>query len=140
LVFFQGLIINFIIFRLKKQVNILKTDLKFVKQNFKDLPIQNHHFYELMQHQIIRIATLGVTGFDSPVAFNSVEEAIEKVKSLDSKQMLELFKRGNKALWERNTAYHEWNKILPLIDPDYREVDITKLVKQYHSEFIHYEH
>lgn len=77
---------------------------------------------------------------DEFISFNSVEEAIEKVRSLDSKQMLELFKRSNKALWERNTAYHEWNKILPLMDPDYRELDVTKLIKQYHSEFIHYEH
>jgi cytochrome c peroxidase len=68
---------------LKKQVNILKTDLKFVKQNFKDLPIQNHHFYELTQHQIIRIATLGVTGFDSPVAFNSVEEAEFSIEGIE---------------------------------------------------------
>ncbi|MDN4012116.1 cytochrome c peroxidase [Chryseobacterium gambrini] len=68
---------------LKKQINILKTDLKFVHQNFKDLPIQNHHFYELMQHQIIRIATLGVTGFDSPVAFNSMNEAKDGIKGIE---------------------------------------------------------
>ena len=37
---------------IKKQVRILKTDIKFIRQNFKDLPIQDHHFYELMQHQI----------------------------------------------------------------------------------------
>ncbi|TAF45449.1 MAG: cytochrome-c peroxidase [Sphingobacteriales bacterium] len=61
--------------KLTKEVNILKTDLNFIKQTFKDLPVQNHHFYELIQHQIIRIATLGITGFDSPVAFNSISEA-----------------------------------------------------------------
>jgi hypothetical protein len=77
---------------------------------------------------------------DEFILFNSVEEAIEKVKSLDDKQVVDLFRRGNKALWERNTAYHEWNKILPLMDPDYKEVDVNKLVHQYHSEFIHYEH
>lgn len=60
---------------LKKQVDILKTDLFFIKMNFKDLPVQEHHFYELIQHQIIRITTLGITGFDSPVAFNSINEA-----------------------------------------------------------------
>jgi cytochrome c peroxidase len=47
----------------------------FVKKTIKDLPIQDHHFYELVQHQIIRIAALGITGFDSPVAFQSIEEA-----------------------------------------------------------------
>jgi cytochrome c peroxidase len=68
---------------LKKQVSILKTDLKFVQQNFKDLPIQNHHFYELMQHQIIRIAALGITGFDSPVAFNSIDEANNAIDGIE---------------------------------------------------------
>jgi hypothetical protein len=77
---------------------------------------------------------------DEFILFNSVEEAIEKVKSLDDKQVVDLFRRGNKALWERNTAYHEWNKILPLMDPDFKEVDVNKLIYQYHSEFIHYEH
>ena len=36
-----------------------------------------------MQHQIIRIATLGVTGFDSPVAFNSVEEAEFSIEGIE---------------------------------------------------------
>ena len=59
---------------LKVQVAILKTDLLFVRKNLRDLPIQNHHLYELLQHQIIRNATMGITGFDSPVAFASILE------------------------------------------------------------------
>jgi cytochrome c peroxidase len=68
---------------LKKQLHVLKTDLKFIGQNFKDLPIQNHHFYELMQHQIIRIAAQGITGFDSPVAFNSIDEAKYAIEGIE---------------------------------------------------------
>ena len=68
---------------LKKQVRILKTDLKFIRENFKDLPIQKHHFYELIQHQIIRIATLGITGFDSPVAFKSIEESKYAIEGIE---------------------------------------------------------
>jgi cytochrome c peroxidase len=60
---------------LKKQIKILITDLQFVKKNSNDLPFQDHHFYELIQHQFIRIATLGITGFDSPVAQLSIQEA-----------------------------------------------------------------
>lgn len=60
---------------LKKQAKILSTDLLFIKNNIRNLPIKDQHFYELVQHQIIRIATLGITGFDSPVAFQSLEEA-----------------------------------------------------------------
>lgn len=73
---------------LKKQVRILKTDLKFIKQNFKDLPVQNHHFYELIQHQIIRIAALGITGFDSPVAFSSIEEAKNSIEGIEEFYLL----------------------------------------------------
>ena len=68
---------------LKIQVSILRTDLKFIQQNFKDLPVQNHHFYELMQHQIIRIAAQGITGFDSPVAFNSIDEAKNAIEGIE---------------------------------------------------------
>jgi cytochrome c peroxidase len=60
--------------KLKSEIEILKTDLLFVKNNLKDFPIQNHHLYELLQHQIIRTATMGITGFDSPVAFLSIKE------------------------------------------------------------------
>jgi len=73
---------------LKKQVRILKTDLKFIKQNFKDLPVQNHHFYELIQHQIIRVAAQGITGFDSPVAFNSINEAKNTIEGIEEFYLL----------------------------------------------------
>ena len=68
---------------LKKQTKILSTDLLFVKKTIKDMPIQDHHFYELVQHQIIRIAALGITGFDSPVAFQSIEEANFSLSGID---------------------------------------------------------
>ena len=59
---------------LQSQVAIVKTDLLFVRKNLRDLPLQDHHLYELLQHQIIRNATMGITGFDSPVAFASILE------------------------------------------------------------------
>ncbi|HAI84419.1 MAG TPA: cytochrome-c peroxidase [Chitinophagaceae bacterium] len=58
-----------------EQINILKTDISFIKKNLQYLPIQDHHIYELIQHQLIRTATLGIVGFDSPIAQLSIEEA-----------------------------------------------------------------
>ena len=75
---------------------------------------------------------------DEYILFNSVEEAIEKVKSLSEADIENLFKRGNRALWERNTAYHEWNKILPLMDPDFKPIDVPTLLRTYHSEYYSY--
>ncbi|MDN5202663.1 cytochrome c peroxidase [Fulvivirgaceae bacterium BMA10] len=37
--------------------------------------LQDRHIFEASRYELIRIFTLGVTGFDSPVALNSIEEA-----------------------------------------------------------------
>jgi cytochrome c peroxidase len=109
--------------KLKSEIEILKTDLLFVKNNLKDFPIQNHHLYELLQHQIIRTATMGITGFDSPVAFLSIREtnnslegiqqyfavfckknevkSIEKCNKLISKSQAYLIKNNNFDIFNR---------------------------------------
>jgi cytochrome c peroxidase len=113
------------IIELKKQVRILKTDLNFIKQNLKDLPIQNHHFYELMQHQIIRIATLGITGFDSPVAFNSIQETIYSLEGIEeyytlycdinkqktNSELLILFKNAKQFI-TKNNDFDTFNRLV----------------------------
>ena len=109
---------------LKKQVRILKTDLKFIRQNFKDLPIQNHHFYELIQHQIIRIATQGITGFDSPVAFNSIHEAQNALDGIEefylmfceiNKQQIDSsiikISKISKEYIDKNTDFNTFNRL-----------------------------
>jgi cytochrome c peroxidase len=109
---------------LVKQIKILKTDLKFVQQNIKDLPIQEHHFYELIQHQIIRIAALGITGFDSPVAFNSITEAKHAIEGIEefysmyidfnkqkpNSDLNSLFKNA-KAFLDSNNDFNSFNRL-----------------------------
>lgn len=80
--------------KLKSEIEILKTDLLFVKNNLKDFPIQNHHLYELLQHQIIRTATMGITGFDSPVAFQSIQETNNSLEGIQ--QYFAAFCKKNK--------------------------------------------
>lgn len=72
---------------------------------------------------------------DEYVIFNNVEEGVEKIKSLSEKQKQDLFERGRRAVWERNTAYHEWNKILPSMDPDFVPQDVPTILQKYHSEY-----
>lgn len=110
---------------LKKESRILKTDLNYIKINFKDLPIQNHHFYELMQHQFIRIATLGITGFDSPVAFNSIPEAKYAIEGIEENyikyceinaqkvnlQFINLLKSSTKFL-SNHTDFNSFNRLV----------------------------
>lgn len=53
----------------------LQTDFRFVKNQLSDLPLADRHIYEAIQHQIIRVAVLGLAGFDSPIAQKGIEES-----------------------------------------------------------------
>lgn len=64
------------------EVNLLLTDLRFVKANMQHNAILVRHARELVQHQLIRIATLGITGFDAPVSFASLREASDALKGI----------------------------------------------------------
>lgn len=77
---------------------------------------------------------------DEIIIFNTIEEAVEKVNYYNSnpEEYNKLLKRGQKAVWGRNTAYHEWDKILPLIDPDYVPVNPIDIIKKYHEDSIPY--
>jgi cytochrome c peroxidase len=70
------------------EVRLLKGDLKFAQNNFAQITLLNRHLHEAIQHQFIRIATLGITGFDSPISFAALPEAQASLKGIQ-----ELFNR-----------------------------------------------
>ena len=115
---------------LKKQNKILITDLLFIKKTIQNLPIQDHHFYELMQHQLIRIAVLGITGFDSPVAFKSIEEAKYSLEGMNEWYRLYCNKTGkalNKALLiQMNNAI-----LFTVKNNNFNEFDRLEFIKGY---------
>jgi hypothetical protein len=71
------------------------------------------------------------------IIFNSIDEAKAKIDYYNSnpKEYNKLFHNGKRALWNRNTCYHEWDKILPFIDKDYKPKDIIKLLKTKHGKY-----
>lgn len=60
---------------LHNEIQLLLTDLRFIRYNLPIQPLLDRHAQELLQHQLIRIIAFGLTGFDSPIAFNSIPEA-----------------------------------------------------------------
>jgi|TARA_B100000073_G_C23735887_1_gene572150 hypothetical protein len=74
---------------------------------------------------------------DEMILFNSVDDAIEKINYYNSnqKEYDKLLHNGKRALWNRNTAYHEWNKILPNMDEDFKPLDVIKLLKEKHGDY-----
>jgi len=70
------------------------------------------------------------------VLFNSVDEAVDKIKYLDNNQTeyKKIKEAGKRKLWNSNTVYHQWDTILHKIDPDYKKIDVIKLLKEKHGE------
>jgi cytochrome c peroxidase len=60
---------------IRNEIQLLLTDLRFVRYNLPIQPLLDRHAQELLQHQLIRIVAFGLTGFDSPLALNSISEA-----------------------------------------------------------------
>ena len=59
---------------LKRSVNITSARLKLIKKNYL-LKLKNYHLIWLLRDQITRIATTGITGFDSPALNQSLKES-----------------------------------------------------------------
>jgi len=68
---------------LSNEIKILQTDLRFVKSNMQHNAILPHHAAEIIQHQLIRIAALGITGFDAPLSQLSLPETISSLQGLN---------------------------------------------------------
>lgn len=67
------------------------------------------------------------------VVFNSVDEAIEKMKFLENNPLEynRIFENGKQKLWSQNTALHEWDKIMQEIDKDYKRVEVNDILAKY---------
>jgi cytochrome c peroxidase len=76
---------------LNRAINVTRDRLKLIKENLS-LKLKDYHIIWLLREQIVRIATTGITGFDSPVLSQSLLESkyayntlIEIVKMNESK-------------------------------------------------------
>ena len=61
---------------LSNEIKLLQTDLRFMRSNMEYNTISANHIQEIIQHQFIRIAALGITGFDAPLSKLSLQEAV----------------------------------------------------------------
>lgn len=64
------------------EIKLLQGDLRFAVTNLEAQHILPTHIYEMVQHQIIRISAMGITGFDAPLSKYSLTEAIASLKGV----------------------------------------------------------
>jgi len=128
---------------LMQQLGILSANLIRLKKVSHSNELTDAHVFDAMRVEVYRIITLGITGFDSPVAFNSLPEAevslgtIEKYyrvysqnKSVsNAKAVYAILGKGKKYLKENNNfnAFDRAYFIKEIANPLSKELHKTQI-------------
>ncbi|MCS7019938.1 MAG: cytochrome c peroxidase [Cytophagales bacterium] len=67
---------------LNEQVNALIVNIKHLKYTAEHNTFTDAHLWDALHLQLFRIAAMGIAGFDSPVAFLSIEEAAASLEGI----------------------------------------------------------
>ncbi len=87
----------------EKHAHLVANRLNLIKTNISFNHLRTYHFLWLFRKSIIRLALTGITGFDSPVLENSIEESKIVYQSL--KTYLSIFKDT----FKNAQLYGKWN-------------------------------
>ena len=80
----------------------LKVRLPFVKKNHILITQRDRHHLKMIRDAIVNIAAKGITGFDSPMLANSLNEAVYNYESLDN--IIEIYKDA----FSNTELYRQW--------------------------------
>jgi cytochrome c peroxidase len=84
------------------QVDFLSNRLKLIQANTSLDYFKLHHFLWLMRDEFVRIATTGITGFDSPVLGQSLEESA--IIYNEMKKLIALYEPS----FKNKELFNEW--------------------------------
>jgi cytochrome c peroxidase len=105
---------------LLKEIGILNANLYRLEMVSKTNELTDSSVFDAMRLQVFRIITLGITGFDSPIAQNSLPEAIISLETIgqqltvygENKETLDalnIVKEGKKFL-TKNSKFNEFDR------------------------------
>jgi cytochrome c peroxidase len=85
------------------QAKVLQSNTGRLQQVTFNLQTTDAHIFDALRLEVFRILTLGISGFDSPVAQNSIPEAASSLKGVQKYYAIyeNQLKNSNKALAER---------------------------------------
>ncbi|MEL6944175.1 MAG: cytochrome-c peroxidase, partial [Bacteroidota bacterium] len=67
---------------IKKHADKLAGVYQEIKRHQKQVSMTHRHIFEAARQELVRIFTLGLTGFDTPGSVNAIPEAVQAVKSV----------------------------------------------------------
>ena len=67
---------------LKREILVLQANVKQIKIHLQNVTFSTDLVFDALKSDVIRIITLGITGFDSPVAQLSIQEAVFSLEGI----------------------------------------------------------
>lgn len=106
-----------------QELGVLSANLIRLEKVSNSNELTDAHVFDAMRLEVYRIITLGITGFDSPIAFNSLPEALVSLETIEkyyrvylkdksvssSKQVLQILEKGKKYL-KANTNFNAFDR------------------------------
>lgn len=85
---------------INQEIQNIANTLRLEKDTYNLKNIKDYHFMWLLRESFIRMMSLGITGFDSPILQNSMPETATVIKSLTNYITLYKHKFTNRKLYE----------------------------------------
>ncbi len=98
-------------------IKYLKVRIPFIKKNHIIYTQKDRHHLKMIRDGIVTIATKGITGFDSPMLANSLNEAIYSYETIAT--VLGIYKEA----FTDNELYEKWSKEIASTISDLESVD-----------------
>ncbi|MBQ4819093.1 cytochrome c peroxidase [Aquimarina sp. MMG016] len=112
-----------------KHINLVSHRLQLIRKNISFDHLNTYHFLWLFRKAFVRIALTGITGFDSPVLENSLEESKIVYKSLLG--YLAIFKTE----FKNPVLFKKWNQEIQLtiedLSGDFNSFDRYHFIKNH---------
>ncbi|WP_281309852.1 cytochrome-c peroxidase [Flavobacterium flavigenum] len=118
---------------LVREIAIMRANIAQVKQHLDAISIEEKHIIDAARFEVYRILALGITGFDSPVAQESINEVAPALASIqtivlktcknNSKESLELKSQLKKTI-SNSILYCTKNKV-------FNDFDRAAFIKEY---------
>lgn len=114
--------------KIKDVVTITISRLKLIEKNTY-INFKNHHIIWLIRHEIVRIATTGITGYDSPVLGQSLQESSYAYSTIEN-----LIKM-TKTKFKSKHLYDQFLKIISkakgILNHDFESFDRYNFIKNH---------
>lgn len=111
--------------------NVIRANVNRLRKISETNELTDSHIFDAMRLEVFRIVSMGITGFDSPVAFHSLSEVISALESVQHQLAYYTAPNADNALAARLDS--AFNAAIGYVrkSPDFNEFDRLEFIRQY---------